>query len=91
MRLGRLAPHSRHSRHLDFRGRQLRPAQSHAGIRYFSRPQTAEKGVEGRAEKWTYTQTDGDRPRVRVSADSFRQVKEPSLVELEGVRTPDLS
>jgi lipopolysaccharide export system protein LptA len=48
-------------------------------------PRLLDKGVEGRAEKWTYTQTDGNRPRVRVRADSFRQVKEPSVVELEGV------
>ncbi len=48
-------------------------------------PKLLDKGIEGRADKWTYTQTDGDRPRVRIRADSFRQIKEPSLVELDGV------
>jgi lipopolysaccharide export system protein LptA len=48
-------------------------------------PKMLEKGIEGRADKWTYTQSDGDRPRVRIRADSFRQIKEPSLVELDGV------
>ena len=48
-------------------------------------PRPMEKGVEGRAEKWEYTQTDGNRPRARIKADSFRQIEEPSLMELEGV------
>ncbi len=48
-------------------------------------PKPMEKGVEGRAQKWEYTQTDGNRPRARISADSMRQIQEPSLVELEGV------
>jgi lipopolysaccharide export system protein LptA len=42
-------------------------------------------GVEGRANDWTYTQSDGERPRVTVRAKSFRQVRAPSVMELEGV------
>jgi lipopolysaccharide export system protein LptA len=48
-------------------------------------PPKLEKEIQGRADKWTYTQSDGDRPRVRIRADKFRQVKDPSLMELEGV------
>jgi lipopolysaccharide export system protein LptA len=48
-------------------------------------PVPLETGVEGRASNWCYTQSDGDRPRVKVCAENFRQVKEPSLMELDGV------
>lgn len=42
-------------------------------------------GVDGRANDWTYTQSDGERPRVTVRARSFRQVRAPSVMELQGV------
>ena len=42
-------------------------------------------GIEGRANDWVYTQSDGEHPRVTVRARSFRQIKAPSLMELEGV------
>src|ERR1700722_9322124 len=48
-------------------------------------PKPLEKGLEGRADKWSYTQTDGGRPRAHITADSMRQIQEPSVVELEGV------
>ncbi len=48
-------------------------------------PTLLEKGTEGRANGWVYTQSDGDRPRVTVRAQSFRQIKEPSVMELNGV------
>jgi lipopolysaccharide export system protein LptA len=49
-------------------------------------PAPLESGLEGRASDWVYTQSDGDRPRVTVRARSFRQIKAPSLMELEGVQ-----
>jgi lipopolysaccharide export system protein LptA len=48
-------------------------------------PRPLEKGIEGRADKWSYTQTDGGRPRAHITADSMRQIQDPSVVELEGV------
>ena len=48
-------------------------------------PAPLETGVDGRANDWTYTQSDGERPRVTVRAKSFRQVRAPSVMELQGV------
>ncbi len=48
-------------------------------------PPPLETGVDGRARDWVYTQSDGERPRVTVRAKSFRQVKAPSVMELNGV------
>ncbi len=48
-------------------------------------PRPLETGINGRASDWVYTQSDGERPRVTVRAKSFRQVKAPSVMELEGV------
>ena len=48
-------------------------------------PTLLEKGIGGRANKWVYTQSDGDRARFTVRAESFRQIQEPSLMELNGV------
>jgi lipopolysaccharide export system protein LptA len=48
-------------------------------------PQPLETGINGRASNWVYSQSDGERPRVTVRAKSFRQVKAPSVMELEGV------
>jgi hypothetical protein len=49
-------------------------------------PPPLETGLDGRASDWVYTQSDGEHPRVTVRAKSFRQVKAPSLMELEGVQ-----
>ncbi|MEQ1949161.1 MAG: LPS export ABC transporter periplasmic protein LptC [Bryobacteraceae bacterium] len=48
-------------------------------------PPRLETGINGRANDWVYTQSDGDRPRVTVRAKSFKQVREPSVMELSGV------
>lgn len=48
-------------------------------------PAPLETGVEGKARDWEYTQSDGDQPKVSVRAKSFKQIREPSLVELDGV------
>jgi lipopolysaccharide export system protein LptA len=48
-------------------------------------PPPLEKGLEGRADDWLYTQNSGDLPRVKIRARSFRQIKEPSLMQLDGV------
>ena len=48
-------------------------------------PAPLEIGIEGRASDWVYTQSDGEHPRVTVRAKSFRQVKAPSVMELNGV------
>lgn len=42
-------------------------------------------GIDGRADDWVYTQSDGDRPRVTVRAKSFKQVRAPSVLQLDGV------
>ena len=48
-------------------------------------PPLLDKGTESQAKGWTYTQSDGDRPKVTVRAQSIRQIAEPSLMELNGV------
>ncbi len=48
-------------------------------------PPPLETGIDGRATDWVYTQSDGEHPRVTVRAKSFRQVKAPSVMELNGV------
>ena len=48
-------------------------------------PPPLETGIDGRASDWVYTQSDGEHPRVTVRAKSFRQVKAPSVMELNGV------
>src|SRR6202521_2386686 len=66
------------------------------GATYFKRKETLAKdapaaptpletGIDGRASDWVYTQSDGEHPRVTVRAKSFRQVKAPSVMELNGV------
>ncbi len=42
-------------------------------------------GIDGRAQDWVYTQSDQDRPRVTVRAKSFKQVRAPSVLQLDGV------
>ena len=49
-------------------------------------PAPLETGIDGRANDWVYTQSDGTLPRVTVRAKSFRQVKAPSVMELDGVQ-----
>src|SRR6266478_2470234 len=48
-------------------------------------PPPLETGIDGRANDWVYTQSDGEHPRVTVRAKSFRQVQAPSVMELDGV------
>jgi lipopolysaccharide export system protein LptA len=48
-------------------------------------PAPLETGVDGQANDWVYTQSDGVRPRVTVRAKSFKQVRAPSVMELNGV------
>jgi lipopolysaccharide export system protein LptA len=48
-------------------------------------PPKLESGIDGRANDWVYTQNDGDRPRVTVRAKSFKQVRAPSVLQLDGV------
>jgi len=48
-------------------------------------PPPLASGIDGRASDWVYTQSDGEIPRVSVRAKSFRQVKAPSVMELDGV------
>ena len=48
-------------------------------------PPKLETGIDGRANDWVYTQSDGDRPRVTVRARSFKQVRAPSVLQLDGV------
>jgi lipopolysaccharide export system protein LptA len=48
-------------------------------------PPPLETGIDGRANDWVYTQSDGDRPRVTVRAKSFKQVRAPSVLQLNGV------
>jgi lipopolysaccharide export system protein LptA len=42
-------------------------------------------GIEGQANDWFYTQYAGDLPRVTIRAKNFRQIQEPSVMELNGV------
>jgi lipopolysaccharide export system protein LptA len=48
-------------------------------------PRPLEVGLDGRFGDWCYTQNDGDRPKVKICAKSQRQLREPSVWELEGV------
>jgi lipopolysaccharide export system protein LptA len=50
-----------------------------------SAPKPLEKDTEGRARDWVYLKTDGDRPVVEVRAKGFRQITEPSVMELDGL------
>lgn len=61
--------------------RQKRTLASNAPVP----PQPLEAGVAARANDWVYTQSDGSRPHVTVRAKNFRQVKAPSVMELDGV------
>ncbi len=48
-------------------------------------PKPLESGIDGRANDWEYTVFKGDQKHFTVHARSFRSIKEPSLVELDGV------
>lgn len=48
-------------------------------------PKPLDHGVEATATKWTFGQSTGDHLRVRLQADSFRQIQNPAGMELEGV------
>ena len=48
-------------------------------------PPALELGLDGRGEKGCWTQNDGDRPRVEVCWEKYRQITEPSTMELDGV------
>ncbi len=42
-------------------------------------------GIEATAQEWVYHHKNGDCPQLEVHAKKFRQIKEPSVFELEGV------
>ena len=48
-------------------------------------PRPLEEGLDARSEKWTYVKSNPDCPIVKMSAVSFRDIKDPPVVELEGV------
>ncbi len=46
-------------------------------------PKPLESGIDGRANDWVWVKSDGTRPVVEVRAKRFRQIREPSLMELD--------
>lgn len=49
-------------------------------------PKPLETGVDGRADNgWEYTVFKGDQKHFTIRARKFRSIKEPSLIELEGL------
>src|SRR5271154_2336585 len=48
-------------------------------------PKPLEAGVDARSQHWTYSDNNGIHKKVFVQADSVRQIKEPYLMELDGV------
>ena len=50
-----------------------------------SQPKPLEAGLDGRANDWEHTEYKGDKKHFTIRARNLREVKEPSLVELEGV------
>ena len=48
-------------------------------------PRPLEKGVDGRADYWEHTVFKGDQKHFTIRARNMRVIKEPSLMELEGV------
>src|SRR5579872_6440 len=49
-------------------------------------PAPLANGLQARGDDWCYTQYNGDVPKVTLCAKSYREVKEPSLMELDGVQ-----
>lgn len=48
-------------------------------------PAPLETGVDGRANDWQHTVFKGDQKHFTIRARNIREIKEPSLMELEGV------
>ncbi|HEX5431919.1 MAG TPA: LPS export ABC transporter periplasmic protein LptC [Bryobacteraceae bacterium] len=48
-------------------------------------PAPLDLSLESRADNWCYTQTDGGRPKVKVCAAAFKQIKQPPSMDLTGV------
>ncbi len=48
-------------------------------------PTPLSSNLNASAQNWSYTQMDGDRPVVSISARNFEQVKDPAIFNLEGV------
>jgi len=48
-------------------------------------PKPLGRDTDGRANDWVWVKSEGNRPVVEMHAKSFRQVKEPSVMELDGV------
>ena len=49
-------------------------------------PKPLEAGLDGRANDWEHTVFKGDKKHFTIRARNIREVKEPSLMELEGVQ-----
>jgi lipopolysaccharide export system protein LptA len=49
------------------------------------RPKPLETGLDGRANDWQHTVFKGDKKQFTIRARNIREIKEPSLTELEGV------
>ncbi len=48
-------------------------------------PKPLEAGIDGRANDWEHTVFKGDKKQFTIRARNIREVKEPSVMELEGV------
>ena len=48
-------------------------------------PKPLEAGLDGRANDWEHTVFKGDKKHFTIRARNIREIKEPSLMELEGV------
>ncbi len=48
-------------------------------------PKPLDAGVETKATSWHFTKSEGTRPVIEVFAKDFKQVREPAVMELEGV------
>jgi lipopolysaccharide export system protein LptA len=48
-------------------------------------PKPLESGIDASIPDWVYTKSDGERPVVQVRAKSFRQMKDQSVSELDGL------
>src|SRR6185312_6857173 len=48
-------------------------------------PPPLEDGVNARSSGWTYVKSNGACPIVKIHADRFREIKHPSVEQIEGV------
>ncbi len=48
-------------------------------------PKPLESGIDTKASKWHFVKSDGTRPVIEIFAADFKQVREPAVMELEGV------